>query len=268
MKVLMIVLVLSLLSYGITLTMSSSVSLARPNCDQKCGDVIIPYPFRVGSNCSANASFTIICSSKTPFLSSIKMEVVNISILGTVVVKQPVPSPMSCSPNMTTGHLSTSLKGSPFTISASFNKLAVLGCKNSVWLQADKTNIVGGFEKIWLANDYKSFKALDRGFGFVPLVLEWEFGELKGFSDSICTYAVIIASLILFGAHECRSPSDSVLQSYSADYEYQHVLYNEGFVYASSIKYCSCPDGYEGTQPEKKGKLSPPTPLDRTPPKP
>ncbi|KAL1553636.1 hypothetical protein AAHA92_14286 [Salvia divinorum] len=332
MKVSIIVLVLSLLSYGITLTMSL-ISLARPNCDRMCGNVTIPYPFGVGSDCSANASFTIICrNTKTPFLSSIKMEVLNISMLGTVIVNQPVSSPMNCSANLSTGHLPISLKGSPFTISTRYNTLAVSGCKNSVWLQANETNIIGGctsmcaansketscngvnccqitlpsrrfqeleykyktteasndidspcgyailVEKIWLTNYYKSFKELERGLGFAPLVLEWEFGDLKGYSNSVCTYADDYClsypddfgqryndanEICLwkqfqdecglypsyFEPRDCGSPSDIALYSYNTKYEYMHSAYYEGYDYASSTKYCSCPHG-EGERQE------------------
>ncbi|KAG6391635.1 hypothetical protein SASPL_149392 [Salvia splendens] len=169
------------------------------------------------------------------------MELLNISIRGTVVVKQPVSLPINCSTDLSPGHLLVSLKGSPFTISASYNTLAVSGCNNSILLQINETNIREGctsfcaansaetscdginfcqttlpprlkeleykyrttqasnngsscgfiqpVEKTWLTNDYERFKALDRGSGFTPLVLEWEIGELKGYTDRICTYS-------------------------------------------------------------------------------
>ncbi|KAL8470887.1 hypothetical protein ACS0TY_033458 [Phlomoides rotata] len=142
MKLSLIVHVICSLCFAITMTLA--ISLSKPGCPQKCGNVTIPYPFGIGSKCSANSSFTVTClNSTTTFLSSIKMEVLNISLFGTVMVNQPV-SPLNCSVERRTGPLSISLKGSPFTISAHYNSLVVLGCKNSVWLRANKTTTVGG----------------------------------------------------------------------------------------------------------------------------
>ncbi|XP_042031885.1 wall-associated receptor kinase-like 1 [Salvia splendens] len=327
------VLVLSLLSFALSLTMSSPVPLSMPNCDQKCGNVIIPFPFGIGSNCSANSSFTVICrNSTTPFLSSISMEVLNISIRGTVIVKQPAASTMNCSTSLTTARLPISLKGSPFTISARYNSLVVSSCKNSVWLQANETTILGGctsmcdanttetncngvnccqatlppqlkeleykykttqasnddnsscgyvllVEKTWLTNHYESFKALEQGLGFAPLVLEWEFGELKGCTNRTCTYSndYCLSYPDEFGRryvdvttdclrihlddecntyparYGCESSSLSNQISYNNEYENFHSSYYDGYGYASSTKYCSCPNGYEGNPylPEK-----------------
>lgn len=122
---------------AISITTVATKSSSKPGCPEKCGNVTIPYPFGIGSKCSANSSFTIICrnftSPPTIFLSSIKMEALSISLFGTITVKQDV-SPMSCSDVQRTQSLPTSLTRNPFTFSARYNSLVVLGCKNSVWL--------------------------------------------------------------------------------------------------------------------------------------
>ncbi|KAI3467019.1 hypothetical protein Pfo_023682 [Paulownia fortunei] len=134
-------------SLCLSTTMALAISWSRPGCPATCGNIIIPYPFGIGSKCSANSSFIVICENSsnppTPFLSSISMEALHISVHGTVIVKQPV-SPLNCSHVQKTQYLVRSLRGSPFTISARYNSLAVLGCQNSVWLRANATATVGG----------------------------------------------------------------------------------------------------------------------------
>ncbi|KAL0424673.1 UNVERIFIED_CONTAM: Wall-associated receptor kinase-like 8 [Sesamum radiatum] len=122
-------------------------SLAKRGCQDTCGNVTIPYPFGIGSQCYANSSFGVICENSTIpprlFLSSMQLQILNISLYGTVRVVQPV-SAMNCSGELKTQSLGKSLVGSPFTISALQNSLTVLGCRNSVWLRANRTTTNGG----------------------------------------------------------------------------------------------------------------------------
>ncbi|XP_047965604.1 wall-associated receptor kinase-like 8 [Salvia hispanica] len=135
-------------------------------------------------------------------------------------------------------------------------------------------------EKIWLTNHYKSFKALNRGLGFARLVLEWEFGELKGYTNSTCIYAndYCLSYPDNFGRryaqnsfpgcsekhfndhcsrypfdYYCRSSSVSSRYSFDLFYEGSNSFYYDTAGYASSTKYCSCPRGFEGNPylPEK-----------------
>ncbi|PIN05426.1 Non-specific serine/threonine protein kinase [Handroanthus impetiginosus] len=134
-------------SLCLTTAMVGAISWSKPGCPETCGNVTIPYPFGIGLECSANSSFIVICSNDTippkPILSSIKMEALSISILGTAIVKQLV-SPMNCSDKQKTESLEFSLVGSPFTISYGYNSLVNLGCHNTVFLYANKTSIAGG----------------------------------------------------------------------------------------------------------------------------
>ncbi|XP_051146315.1 wall-associated receptor kinase-like 1 [Andrographis paniculata] len=128
---------------------AQSISLSKHGCPEKCGDVTIPYPFGIGSKCSANSSFTIICNNSTnppkPILSSIdNLEVLEIFLKGTIVVNQRV-SPLNCSSDDSTQQtLPISLSGSPFYISSRYNSFVNLGCKNSVWLLSNSTPVLAG----------------------------------------------------------------------------------------------------------------------------
>ncbi|XP_073155513.1 wall-associated receptor kinase-like 8 [Henckelia pumila] len=146
-------LIISFLRCWEIVVLSQSVSMSKPGCPEKCGNITIPYPFGIGSKCSESSSFTVVChNSSIPFLSRINLEVVNISLKGIVQVKQNI-SPMTCTDEQRTMSLINSLLASPFTISASYNKLVVLGCRNAGWFRANQTSTtIGGCMAICDAN--------------------------------------------------------------------------------------------------------------------
>nr|GLL40462.1 putative wall-associated receptor kinase-like 16 [Ipomoea trifida] len=64
---------------------TNSSSIAKPNCDDHCGNVSIPFPFGLTDECALNSNFSIICNtSYNPpklFLSS-TVEIRDISVKG------------------------------------------------------------------------------------------------------------------------------------------------------------------------------------------
>ncbi|GMN67051.1 hypothetical protein TIFTF001_036109 [Ficus carica] len=60
-----------------------NVSIAKDNCVAQCGNVKIPFPFGIGSDCSLDKWFEIVCNKSTtphrPFLKHAQWEVLNIS---------------------------------------------------------------------------------------------------------------------------------------------------------------------------------------------
>ena len=46
-------------------TLINSTNLAKPGCNSRCGDLIVPYPFGIGDNseCYINEGFRIYCNT-------------------------------------------------------------------------------------------------------------------------------------------------------------------------------------------------------------
>lgn len=49
---------------------STALPQAKPECQEKCGDLIIPYPFGVGEFCSMRPEFTVTCDQSTTELTA------------------------------------------------------------------------------------------------------------------------------------------------------------------------------------------------------
>lgn len=106
--------------------------LSKPNCQQKCGNVIIPFPFGMTEACSLNTSFLITChrnlSPPTPFLQNDyhQISVLDISLeYGQLSISLPVAR--NCLINNLTGESFIAMNLGPFHLSSNQNKLIVFG---------------------------------------------------------------------------------------------------------------------------------------------
>ncbi|VVA27806.1 Hypothetical predicted protein [Prunus dulcis] len=142
----MIILLLWLISRAASSSSDQIAAIAKPNCKTHCGDVTIPYPFGIGpsSNCYLYDWFEIECDYTTipprPFLRLAKLELLNISIDGTLWVNNPVTffyggkGIRKVAPNLT---------GSPFVYSERYNRLTAVSCGFFLVVRSDE-NVVGG----------------------------------------------------------------------------------------------------------------------------
>ncbi|KAK3007802.1 hypothetical protein RJ639_015291 [Escallonia herrerae] len=109
-----------------------ALSLAKPGCQERCGNVVIPYPFGVGADCSSHETFAIACNSSftpaKPFHGAINMEVLEISLQGTIRVNNPI-STSNC-PNRPDSTLKMDTSKTPFSFSDSQSKFTAMGCNN------------------------------------------------------------------------------------------------------------------------------------------
>ncbi|CAB4304483.1 unnamed protein product [Prunus armeniaca] len=149
----MMILFLLLLSINIC-TAQVVPQMAKHDCQDNCGDVLIPYPFGIGSNkdCYLDDWFEIECSnnlsSKTtssaphykPFLKLAQLEVLNISIEGTLRVNSPVTK--FC--NGTESSRMADLTGSPFVYSQEKNRFTAVSCGFLAGMVLTELFVVGG----------------------------------------------------------------------------------------------------------------------------
>lgn len=123
------------------------ITAGTTKCQEKCGRISIPFPFGMGSNCSFDDRYAIICdtslSPPKPFLQIANnyLEVLEISLKdSTLRVNSPVFS--NCPKKARTWPLN--LSGSPFAFSSAANKFVSLGCDNTAFLKTEQKKMISG----------------------------------------------------------------------------------------------------------------------------
>ncbi|KAK1267571.1 Wall-associated receptor kinase 5 [Acorus gramineus] len=117
------------------------VSQAKPGCQDKCGNISIPYPFGIGENCFREG-FGIDCNSTNdglvPFISGSNIDITNISLsTGEIIVNQYIArdcynrTGFQVRNNRPTFKLRNS---GIFTLSHTQNKFTVLGCDTYAYI--------------------------------------------------------------------------------------------------------------------------------------
>ncbi|KAI5339826.1 hypothetical protein L3X38_019098 [Prunus dulcis] len=152
----MMILFLLLLSINIC-TAQVVPRMAKPGCQEYCGDVLIPYPFGIGSSedCYLEDWFEIECSnqsSKTtssaphykPVLKRAQLEVLNISIGGTLQVNSPVT--FFCNGINGSSRIAD-LTGSPFVYSQENNRFTAVSCGFLAMMESAEL-VVGGCRSV------------------------------------------------------------------------------------------------------------------------
>ncbi|TXG53701.1 hypothetical protein EZV62_018957 [Acer yangbiense] len=135
-----------LLSWPINALAESPV-IAKPGCPTSCGNgtVSIPFPFGIGDGCYLDYWYEVTCNSSGPFLKSINLEVLNISIsleASTMLVNQPVFQYCDLSPYGFVRNETVNLESSPFFFSDA-NRFTGVGCNNFAYLSSNRSIISG-----------------------------------------------------------------------------------------------------------------------------
>nr|XP_043631073.1 wall-associated receptor kinase-like 1 [Erigeron canadensis] len=132
----------------ILLTIKSTVALklTKKGCEEKCGEVGIPFPFGIGVSCSLDKRYNVDCNSSKPYLSAFdNVEVLNISLQQQTITVN-VSMTFDCQNRVLNSSqilISTINPGSsvssPFLFSSLHNIFVVEGCGNAVITEFGKT---------------------------------------------------------------------------------------------------------------------------------
>ncbi|KAI3953097.1 hypothetical protein MKW98_020292 [Papaver atlanticum] len=127
---------------------SSSTKMAKDGCKDRCGDVIIPYPFGMDtSNCYRDISYKITCAksyrTRYPVASlNTSLERYEVSKITLDYIQINMVVPLTCN----TTNFSDIRYHVPFPVSNTLNKLTVFGCnvygciKSQTGLAHESTN--------------------------------------------------------------------------------------------------------------------------------
>ncbi|XP_050384487.1 wall-associated receptor kinase-like 1 [Argentina anserina] len=111
------------------LVVASEAPIAKPYCPSHCGSIEIPYPFGIGAGCHIKDNwFQVLCDNSTgsprPLLNGTNLEVLEISVDGTLKVRNPIAF-SNCSDKQT--RQAVNLERSPFMFSQE-NIFTAVGC--------------------------------------------------------------------------------------------------------------------------------------------
>ncbi|KAF2298764.1 hypothetical protein GH714_026826 [Hevea brasiliensis] len=138
-----LVLFILLLAWLIKASSPTSSSMSKPECQDMCGNVVIPYPFGIGAGCYMDP-FEVFCDESSlphkPYIGSINLELLEVSLEGTVRVNNSVLS-SNCQDKAPTADVS--LSGSPFSFSDTRNWFTALGCGNLALIHSQDM-VIGG----------------------------------------------------------------------------------------------------------------------------
>ncbi|KAI3915868.1 hypothetical protein MKX01_026506 [Papaver californicum] len=137
------VLLLCLQLASAELPITASRETIKPDCQDKCGDVSIPYPFGIGEDCSLDPWFEIECniSFNPPKPMHGNLGVLNISILdGQMTAEVYIANDCSDKKTETYDALATLRK---FTFSSSRNKFIAIGCNTIAFLGLNQGGFTG-----------------------------------------------------------------------------------------------------------------------------
>ncbi|XP_035540559.1 wall-associated receptor kinase 2-like [Juglans regia] len=117
--------------------------IAKPNCEDRCGDVEIPYPFGTTKGCYLNEDFFMRCNDSSghppELIAGINLTVTKISMDGELDILMYIAH--QCYENGVLGYNNNPWLNYPaFTVSNTKNKFFAIGCDTYAYLNAFRNN--------------------------------------------------------------------------------------------------------------------------------
>ncbi|GAB2211602.1 hypothetical protein Drorol1_Dr00024926 [Drosera rotundifolia] len=139
----------------VTFMARATPTIAKPGCDDACGNIKIPYPFGIGASCANNSWFEIFCNGSNsppkPFLRRLNLEVMDIQPRDVLVATQALRICAGRAVGSARPVRSINLGGSPYRFSLDRNVLfarLVTGCAGSVMITNQTDQVIAGCSSI------------------------------------------------------------------------------------------------------------------------
>ncbi|GMN45943.1 hypothetical protein TIFTF001_015132 [Ficus carica] len=111
----------------------SEAPMAKENCQERCGNITVPFPFGIGKGCYIDEWFEVVCvngnnsANPVPVLKRVNMELLRINLYGYLDAKFPITF-WNCSDRKTQLQNIPNLQGSPFVFSYDDSMFTSVGC--------------------------------------------------------------------------------------------------------------------------------------------
>ncbi|KAJ0087104.1 hypothetical protein Patl1_08239 [Pistacia atlantica] len=203
-------LVLQLIVYGVVLAAASAEAypIAKPGCQDKCGDVTLPYPFGTTEECYYDPEFLITCNDTfdppKAFLTASAINVTNITLGGKVHILQYIARDCYAESGSPIADNKPWLRLSKFVISDTDNKFTAVGCDTEAFVngsQGEKDFKVGCLS-VCDSIDYVSNgscsgvgccqTSIPKGLDYVELTVSSYDNHTRVWDFNPCSYAFIV----------------------------------------------------------------------------
>ncbi|KAJ0024419.1 hypothetical protein Pint_08062 [Pistacia integerrima] len=203
-------LVLQLIVYGVVLAAASAEAypIAKPGCQDKCGDVTLPYPFGTTEECYYDPEFLITCNDTfdppKAFLTASAINVTNITLGGKLHILQYIAKDCYKQSGSPIADNKPWLRLSKFIISDTDNKFTAVGCDTEAFVygsQGEKYFKVGCLS-VCDSIDYVSNgscsgvgccqTSIPKGLDYVELTVSSYDNHTRVWDFNPCSYAFIV----------------------------------------------------------------------------
>ncbi|KAL3830188.1 hypothetical protein ACJIZ3_018990 [Penstemon smallii] len=170
-------------------------TITKPNCQSKCGNLTVPYPFGIGigTSCSISPRFDVNCNTSfnppKPFISRGNLEILEIND-NTLLIKNFVGTGCYDTSGNITQRKKAGIKlATPYSFSDT-NRYTVVGCDELAWIDGSEgRNFTSGCYAL-CSSTKDLIEGECSGIGFIATITSL-YGHVRVSSFSLCGYAFL-----------------------------------------------------------------------------